>query len=68
MMNEIIPQNRFKDYTGLKCWQGFIRDSNLKTDIQDVKEKLNITDTDIQSLSVKDFDFEYIDKEEDTSK
>jgi hypothetical protein len=60
----IIPQDRFKEYKDDKCWQSHIRDVNYISDIQEVCEKINVTEEEIKNIKVEDLYFVYIDKEE----
>lgn len=54
------PQDRFKDYQGDKCWQGYIRELNLEEDLQ----AAGLTEEEANELRTSDFDFVYVPKED----
>jgi len=56
----VNPQDRFKDYQGDKCWQGYIRELNLEEDLQ----AAGLTEEEANELRTSDFDFVYVPKED----
>ena len=60
----LIPQERFTEYKGEKCWQSHIRDVNMNEDILDVTEKTESSLEEINNLRISDFNFVYVDKED----
>ena len=51
-------KDRFKTYTGSKCWQAHIADVNFEQDLADA----GLTRENAESLRTGDFYFEYVDK------
>ena len=51
---------RFKNYTEDHCWQYEIRKQNLPIDL----EECQLTEEEAESLSVGDFDFDFVPKED----
>jgi hypothetical protein len=51
-------QDRFKTYTGNKCWQAHIADENLEIDLKEV----SLSKDTMSKLRTGDFYFEYVDK------
>ena len=51
-------KDRFKTYTGSKCWQAHIADVNFEQDLADA----GLTRKGAESLRTGDFYFEYVDK------
>jgi hypothetical protein len=51
-------KDRFKTYTGSKCWQAHIADVNFEQDLADA----GLTRESAESLRTGDFYFEYVDK------
>jgi hypothetical protein len=54
------PHERFSDYTGDKCWQGYIRLLNLLDDLKSV----SLTLEESKQLRTSDFVFGYVPKED----
>lgn len=57
-MNTIA--DRIVEYDEDHCWQYEVRQKRLEED----KQRLGLTDEDIESIRVKDFEFKYIDKKD----
>ena len=51
---------RFKEYTGTKCWQAHISEVNLSQDLKDA----GLTQEEASKLRTSDFLFEYVPKED----
>ena len=57
---DMNPQDRFKDYQGDKCWQGYMRLLNLLDDLKTV----GLTLEESKQLRTSDFVFGYVSKED----
>ena len=51
---------RFKDYSGDKCWQAYVSERNRVVDLSDA----GMTEEEAGSLRIGDFEFSYVPKEE----
>jgi len=51
---------RFKDYSGKKCWQAYVSERNRVVDLSDA----GMTEEESGSLRIGDFEFSYVPKEE----
>ena len=58
------PYERFKTYRGLKCWQAYVSDVNLKGDLRHLFKKYPMLQYDLDKLRTSDFEFGYIPKED----
>tara|TARA_S200002703_G_scaffold87414_2_gene75280 strand:+ start:1351 stop:2280 length:930 start_codon:yes stop_codon:yes gene_type:complete len=56
----VNTHERFKEYSGEKCWQAHISDLNREADL----ELSGLTAQKISRLKVSDFEFEYVPKED----
>lgn len=54
------PQDRFRNYTGTKCWQAHISEVNLSQDL----EEAGLTGEECSKLRTSDFEFSYVSKDQ----